>query len=230
MNISPKKRTVLTRLTIVTAGIVFANVFLARGPGHATGQAAHASSSPPPVIIEPQPTSPVQILSVTPVTAQPPTGFPASRVADLKAYNVVLRNVAGHDVVLYALQFTSTSGPHKGGTFNSAAFFATGPREPALAAGQTKSGVLSVFLRGDQGGLAIHVDVVALDNGTVYGKNKSRAFDTFVDNLDTQQGVDRGILSMLETDGPEATQRFLKERLAYLDEAVPKFTSPEWVE
>jgi hypothetical protein len=167
---------------------------------------------------------------VTTVIPQPPAGFPASRVADLKAYDVVLKNVAARDAVVYALRLVYVSGPHQGGGAKSTASFALGPREPALAAGQTKSHVLDLLSREGEGDLGIHVDVVALDDGTVYGRNKSRAFDMFVENLDTQQGGNRQILSMLQTDGPEATQRYLKERLAYLDEAVTKFTSPQWVE
>jgi len=53
----------------------------------------------------------------------------------------------------------------------------------------------------------IRIGVVALDDGTVYGENSSRAFGDYVDNISTQQAIDQGILSMLERRGLRATNR-----------------------
>lgn len=229
MDIRPKKRTVLIAVTIAAAGVVMVSVLLARARGRASGQIAAGTASPP-VAIVPQPTSPLQILSVAPITPQPPPGMPADRVPDFKAYTVLLKNLTGQDVILYALQLTSADAAQnaapRGGKFT--ARFAAGPGKPALAAGQTKSDV--VYLMWGRGELAIRVDVVLLDDGTAYGKNTSRALDDFQENISTRQALEHAILSALQSQGPEAAERLLKEQLAYLDSQVAKYMSPNWVD
>ena len=213
---------------VMLAVALAAAALLSRERARAAAQSCCGSPAPP--ATEPQPTSPVQILSVTPESFVPPAGLKASAAAKFRAYNIVVKNATTEDVEFYVLQCGFASGPLKGKAFKSTAMYATGPGQPALAAGETKSQVLDVFFGTGAEELAIQVDVVALADGKVWGKNDSGAFRRFVDYLITQRGVDLDILTMLQTQGPSATESYLKERLAYLEPAVTKFTSPEWIQ
>src|SRR5712692_2952229 len=176
MDFPRKRRKVLGALVLAITGVVLVSVLLARPAARPRGRSTGDSSQ---VLIVPQPTSPVQIVSVTQVAPRLTAGTPADIARNSRAFRVVLKNGTSQDVIVYALQLTTAKVAQKaapqGGKCQS--HFAGGDGDPALGAGQTRSDLLNAVTY--EGPLAVRIDFVLLADGTAFGANMSGALSTF---------------------------------------------------
>jgi hypothetical protein len=64
------------------------------------------------------------------------------------------------------------------------------------------------------GTLKATVDFVLLADGTYYGRDRFRTLDMLQKHLEATRSVEEYVLSLLNTEGPDAVKRFLESELA----------------
>lgn len=154
---------------------------------------------------------PITILSITgkPTGETVGTGdFP------LFEYTVTLRNATQQPVVCYTLSSSwyDASGALVGGDGVSMRSSGGDWTEPVIPAGGTASTQLTEIQRSST--LKATVDFALLADGTYYGPDRSRTLDKLQEQFKATRGVEKYVLSLLNTEGPDAVKRFLTSELA----------------
>lgn len=223
-----KRPAVIAGLSVALLAGAAAFVLMTRASKHLVAQ---TEAGPSDLIIVPQPTSPLQIASVTPATPQPPATMPA--VTNLKAWQVVLKNTTTHNVLAYSLRMPMANGPQEGGFPRAGAthsrFAASMGAPPLLASGATATEEVHFAWDSTKGPVAILVDFVFLDDGTAYGPNASGAEQTLVDDVTDRQALETFLLQMLQSEGAQATEDYMEKELAYYKDLAPKVMMPNAV-
>jgi hypothetical protein len=153
---------------------------------------------------------PITIVSV----ASKPTGETDRTGMPELELTITLRNATDQPVVCYALSFSwqDASGATLGaGNFmrNSGGDWTT---EPVIPAGGTASTQQSMLQHSST--LKVTVDFALLADGTFYGPDHSRTLEKLQSDLAATRSLEEYVLSLLNTEGPDAVKRFLTSELA----------------
>ena len=154
---------------------------------------------------------PITIVSIAgkPTGETDRTGMPALELT------ITLRNATQQPVVCYALSFSwyDASGALVGGgpmtMRNSGGDWTT---EPVIPAGGTATTQQSMLQRSST--LKATVDFALLADGTFYGPDYSRTLEKLQRGLAATRSLEEYVLSLLNTEGPDAVKRFLTDELA----------------
>ncbi|HMD83645.1 MAG TPA: hypothetical protein VKO18_02960 [Terriglobia bacterium] len=129
-------------------------------------------------------------------------------------FNVKLKNATDQPVVSYTLSFSwqDASGALVGG--GSFAKWDSGGdwTEPLIPAGGTTTTQVTLMQRSST--LKATVDFALLADGTFYGPDRSRSLDSLQKHLVAARAMEEYVLSLLNTQGPDAVKQFLTSELA----------------
>jgi hypothetical protein len=152
---------------------------------------------------------PITIVSIT----GKPTGETLGKASmPLVDFTITLRNATQQPVICYTLSFSwydangaAASGGHvrySGGDWS----------QPSIPSGGTATAQEIMLQR--SGTLKATVDFVLLADGTYYGRDRFRTLDMLQKHLEATRSVEENVLSLLNTEGPDAVKRFLTSELA----------------
>jgi len=127
---------------------------------------------------------------------------------------VTLRNATDQPVVCYVLSFSwyDASGALVGGGHVAMRSSADDWTEPVVPAGGTASTQVGEIQRSST--LKATVDFALLADGTYYGPDRFKTLDTLQKRLEARRLTEEAVLSLLNTEGPDAVKRFLERDLA----------------
>ena len=153
---------------------------------------------------------PITIVSI----ASKPTGETDRTGMPELELTITLRNAADHPVVCYALSFSwyDASGALFGGSGMDIRYSADDWTKPLIPAGGTATTQVTMLQR--SGTLKATVDFVLLADGTFYGPDRFRTLDMLQKYLHATRSTEKYVLSLLNTEGPDAVKRFLESDLA----------------
>jgi len=154
---------------------------------------------------------PITIVSIAgkPTGETDRTGMPALELT------ITLRNATQQPVVCYALGFSwyDASGAEVGGAGRLMGYSGGDwTTEPAIAAGSTATTQVGAIQHSST--LKATVDFALLADGTFYGPDHSRTLDKLQEQLKARRMMQKYVLSLLNTEGPDAVKRFLTDELA----------------
>jgi hypothetical protein len=129
-------------------------------------------------------------------------------------YTVTLRNATNQPVVCYTLSFSwyDASGALVGGGPIAMRNSGGDWTEPVIPAGGTATTQVGTAQRSST--LKATVDFALLADGTYYGPDHSRTLDKLQEELKGTRATERYVLSLLNTEGPDAVKQFLTSELA----------------
>ena len=153
---------------------------------------------------------PITITSI----AGKPTGETTRRGDPLLELTITLRNATDQPVVCYALSFSwqDASGAEVGGGPTAMRNSGSDWTEPLIPAGGTATTQVTTLQRAST--LKATVDFVLLADGTFYGPDHSRTLDKLQKQLEATRMMEKYVLLLLNTEGPDAVKRFLEHELA----------------
>jgi len=158
-----------------------------------------------------RPDYPITIVSID----SKPTGKTTRTGEPGLELTVALRNATDQPVVCYALSLLwyDASGAAAGGSGEtmrcSGGDWTT---EPVIPAGGTAT--TQVIQLEHSSTLKATVDFALLADGTYYGPDHSRILDKLQQQLTATRALEEYVLSLLNTEGPDAVKRFLTSELA----------------
>ena len=129
-------------------------------------------------------------------------------------YTITLRNATQQPVVCYTLSslWYDASGALVGGGTVSMRSSGDDWTEPLIPAGGTASTQVTEIQRSST--LKATVDFVLLADGTFYGPDRFRTLDKLQQQLKATRGMEKYVLSLLNSEGPDALKGFLESELA----------------
>lgn len=153
---------------------------------------------------------PITIVSI----AGKPTGETTRTGKPVLELTVTLRNASEQPVVCYALSFSwyDASGAMVGGGHYEMRSSGDDSADPVIPAGGTASTQVSEIQRSST--LKATVDFALLADGTYYGPDRFRTLDKLQKQLKGTRMTEQYVLSLLNTEGPDAVKRFLTSELA----------------
>lgn len=163
--------------------------------------------------------APLQLRSLAEVSAK--SKLSVSEVAKglkIAGYQATFDNVSGRDVMALVINWRfedSATGQPMRKTGSCAMRFSLNYNAPVLKAGEAK--VVGQELIQYAPKVNAGIDLVILDDGTTYGPNACGELMKYQDTLVATRGVERGVLDMLEREGPEKVIRTLRSNLANPD-------------
>jgi hypothetical protein len=154
---------------------------------------------------------PITIVSI----AGKPTGETVGTDSKpLIEFTVTLRNATDQPVVCYTLSSSwyDASGALVGGGTVSMRSSGDDWTEPVIPAGGTATTQVTEIQRSST--LKATVDFALLADGTFYGPDRSSTLDSLQKELDARRMTEQYVLSLLNTEGPDAVKQFLESELA----------------
>ena len=140
------------------------------------------------------------------------TGETSRRGRPVLKVTVTLRNATRQPVVSYAIGFSwydANGAMVSGGVVMCSGGDWTQPSIPADGTASTEAGMLQ-----RSSTLKATVDFVLLADGTYYGPDSFRTLDMLQKHLEATRSMEESVLSLLNTEGPDAVKRFLTSELA----------------
>jgi len=153
---------------------------------------------------------PITIVSI----AGKPTGETTRTGKAFLDLEITLRNATDQPVVGYALSFSwyDASGAEVGGGGRLMRYSGGDWTEPVIPAGGTATTQVGGIQRSST--LKATVDFALLADGTFYGPDHSRTLDKLQKQLEATRMMEKYVLSLLNTEGPDAVKQFLTSELA----------------
>ena len=154
---------------------------------------------------------PITILSIT----GKPTGVTDRTGVSELEFTITLRNATDQPVVCYTLGsswYDASGALVSGGGELMRCSGGDWAAEPVIPAGGTATTQQSMLRRSST--LKATVDFALLADGTYYGPDRFRILTKLQERLKATRGMEKYVLSLLNTEGPDAVKRFLESDLA----------------
>ena len=152
---------------------------------------------------------PITIVSITGKPTGETLGTASMPLVD---FTITLRNATQQPVICYTLSFSwydaNGAAARGGGVRYSGGDWS----QPSIPSGGTATAQQIMLQR--SGTLKATVDFVLLADGTYYGRDRFRTLDMLQKHLEATRSMEEYVLSLLNTEGPDAVKRFLESELA----------------